>query len=377
MTSPAKHHKHPPLPKPALGEWGRNEVAILGAPCDEIRMLAKSIADGIRENSSVCYIDADHSEDTQGVNAIKPFHAVCTDKIGFRRIDMLDNPSLFDRRAQLSQYDIILINGNHFTAKEQIVILHSKKIASLERKTDRLTHVSTVLEMDVPLSTCAFLHPFLNSNTRIFAAHERDTFVQWLRTRFPVPAVNGLVLAGGHSIRMGTDKSLIPYHGMTQRDYCMQLLEQENLAAFLSCRQDQVAELSQQYRILPDRFTGFGPYGAILTAMMSAPDSAWLVIASDLPFVTRESIHQLLQSRNPTKCATAYLNPATGFPEPLIALWEPKAYPVLLQFLAQGNICPRKVLINSDIHLINAADPEWLLNVNTPEELERVRTRFV
>jgi molybdopterin-guanine dinucleotide biosynthesis protein A len=115
-----------------------------------------------------------------------------------------------------------------------------------------------------------------------------------------------------------------------------------------------------------------GPYGAILTAMMSAPDAAWLVIATDLPFVTGETLQQLIANRNPAKVATAFLNPATGFPEPLITLWEPKAYPVLLSYLAQGNVCPRKALINSDTQIIEARDPQWLVNVNTPEELTKI-----
>jgi len=57
----------------------------------------------------------------------------------------------------------------------------------------------------------------------------------------------------------------------------------------------------------------------------------------------------------------------------LITIWEPKSYPALLSFLAQGYSCPRKVLINSEINLLKAPDPEALTNVNTPEELERVK----
>ena len=57
----------------------------------------------------------------------------------------------------------------------------------------------------------------------------------------------------------------------------------------------------------------------------------------------------------------------------MITIWEPSAYPVLLQFLAQGYCCPRKVLINSDIELLEAANPDALRNVNEPEEMKEVR----
>lgn len=59
-------------------------------------------------------------------------------------------------------------------------------------------------------------------------------------------------------------------------------------------------------------------------------------------------------------------------PEPLIAIWEPKSYAVLLAFLAQGFSCPRKVLLHSDTLILPAPYPVALTNVNTPEEAERL-----
>ncbi|MEZ4985561.1 MAG: hypothetical protein R2795_11085 [Saprospiraceae bacterium] len=41
----------------------------------------------------------------------------------------------------------------------------------------------------------------------------------------------------------------------------------------------------------------------------------------------------------------------------------------MLEFLAQGYSCPRKVLINSDAQIVNPADTTWLRNINTPEEM--------
>jgi molybdopterin-guanine dinucleotide biosynthesis protein A len=38
--------------------------------------------------------------------------------------------------------------------------------------------------------------------------------------------------------------------------------------------------------------------------------------------------------------------------------------------MAQGHSCPRKVLINSKVHLLDAPNPLALKNVNTPEEFD-------
>jgi len=83
-------------------------------------------------------------------------------------------------------------------------------------------------------------------------------------------------------------------------------------------------------------------------------------------------IQQLLEKRDPSKIATAIKGKNKKFPEPLITIWEPKAYPIMLNFLAQGISCPRKVLINSDIEIIEI-DDEFITNVNTPEEFDAVK----
>ncbi|HLF65786.1 MAG TPA: NTP transferase domain-containing protein [Saprospiraceae bacterium] len=375
MSSTGNHHKHPPLARPELGEWGHNEIALLGAPCSLIKMLAESIAESMHTRRNVCYVDADHAEADTYDAATFQFNGLYTDKIHSRRLDFQSNPSVYGRRAILSNQDLILVNGNHFAAKEQIVFLHSKKIESLQRKTDRLTNVIAVIEIDTDLNACPFLNAFLHTHTRVFGSGEQHTLIPWLDKRITEAPVKGLVLAGGKSVRMGTDKSMIQYHGIPQREHLMQMLSSLLLPTYLSCRPGQADEIKTDFPLIPDRFTGLGPYGAILSAMMFAPDYAWLVVATDLPMVTMDTLRQLIEYRNPSKVATAFHNPSTGFPEPLITLWEPKAYPVLLSFLAQGNSCPRKALINSDVQILEPHDPQWLMNVNTPEEAEEAKAK--
>jgi molybdopterin-guanine dinucleotide biosynthesis protein A len=142
---------------------------------------------------------------------------------------------------------------------------------------------------------------------------------------------------------------------------------------FISCREDQRQEIDAGYSTLTDTFTGLGPYGAILSAFREKPDNAWLVVACDLPLLNEKTLKYLIDNRNSSSVATAYQSSFDDFPEPLITIWEPKSYQVLLSFLAQGYSCPRKVLINSDITLLNASTPDDLTNVNTPEDIEKVK----
>jgi molybdopterin-guanine dinucleotide biosynthesis protein A len=172
---------------------------------------------------------------------------------------------------------------------------------------------------------------------------------------------------------MGHDKGAINWHGKNQRYYIADLLKAYTDTVYISCRADQQQEIDPAYQTLTDTFTGMGPFGAILSAFREQPEKAWLVVACDLPLLDKQTLDFLLANRDTSGIATAFESSYNGFPEPLITIWEPKSYPVLLSFLAQGYSCPRKVLINSDTKIIQALNPDALTNVNTPEELERVK----
>jgi molybdopterin-guanine dinucleotide biosynthesis protein A len=185
------------------------------------------------------------------------------------------------------------------------------------------------------------------------------------------PALHGLVLAGGQSARMQRDKGLLDYHGKPQREYAYELLSEFCGEVYLSCRADQVSELEGQFRVVPDTFLGLGPNGGILSAFQHNPDAAWLVVACDLPYLNRETLQYLVENRRPARVATAFMDSQHEFPEPLITIYEPKSYPVLLQMLGLGYSCPRKTLINSDVALLRAPDSQALTNVNEPDEYEK------
>ncbi len=183
-----------------------------------------------------------------------------------------------------------------------------------------------------------------------------------------IPPLNGLVLAGGKSSRMGTAKDKLNWHGKEQRYFAADLLAPFCNEVFISCRQDQLENFDSHYNALPDTFLNMGPFGGILSALRAQRDKAWLVVACDLPLLDKKSLEFLIQSRDREKAATTYESPFDGLPEPLITILEPKSYPLLLNFLGTGNTCPRKVLINSDPLILKPENPDALMNVNTPEE---------
>lgn len=186
--------------------------------------------------------------------------------------------------------------------------------------------------------------------------------------------LNGLVLAGGKSTRMGEDKGLIKWYGKEQRYYLADLLDTFCDEVYISCRDDQQEEIERKgYNALVDKFGDAGPSVGILTAFSHRSDTAWLVVACDLPLLDKETLQFLINNRDEEKVATTFKSPHDGLPEPLITIWEPKGYEVLKSFQQQGYKCPRKALINSDTNIIEPSNATALMNTNTPEEAAKVR----
>jgi molybdopterin-guanine dinucleotide biosynthesis protein A len=279
----------------------------------------------------------------------------------------------YQDKILFSSYDLVLINGNHYAGKSQILLLDKEKEASVRKRLDQITDVKMVIRLQKDVEDFDFLlekfpglsaipHFDFDQTGHIVAQIEKIVDQS-------IPRVKGLVLAGGLSRRMGRDKGLINYFGKSQRSYTAELLKKCNLETRLSVRKEQEVTDTE---VIEDVFLGLGPFGAICSAFQYDPNSAWLVLATDLPYVDESLIRKLLRQRDPSKVATAVKGIKKRFPEPLVTIWEPKAYPIMLQFLSQGISCPRKVLINSDVKLVET-DDAYIYNVNTPEEFDSVR----
>ena len=183
----------------------------------------------------------------------------------------------------------------------------------------------------------------------------------------------GLILAGGFSKRMGQDKALMSYRSKPQVEYVYDALSVCCENVFLSKRPHQPAYQNIPFINDDEDFSNIGPLGGILSAMKSYPEVSWLVMACDLPFVTRETLENLIQNRDAQKMATAFKSTHDGLPEPLCAIWEAHGYQKILEFFKKDIHCPRKVLINSDITILKQKNPQWLNNVNDPREFAQAK----
>jgi len=169
---------------------------------------------------------------------------------------------------------------------------------------------------------------------------------------------------------MGHDKALLQYHGLPQREYVFALLQSYCERVFTSCRPGQ--HIPAELNPLDDMLAIKGPMNGILSAFRKHPECAWLVVAVDMPFVDARAVKALLAARDGTVPAVCFRNPENRLPEPLCTVWEPSAYRLLEDFVGRGEVSPRRFLVEYNALCIAPYDARVILNVNTPEERERL-----
>lgn len=364
-----KHQKHAKLSLRENDSFAPNELAIVGTKCSIIADLVQKISVKLQGTAKLAYLDASHSD---AISA--PAYDIFTvHESGILSTTQLDRRNKFVDRIRFSGYDLLFINGNHNRGSKQILVLDHEKEASVKKRLDQLDRIQFVVKLNDDSGYFDFLlkkHPGIK-NLKCYPINDIEAITSHVHNliKEQIAPVRGLVLAGGKSTRMGKDKTRLEYYGKSQLDHTIALLERNQLKTFVSVGIDQHFDKRE---FIQDKFVGLGAFGAICSAFQHDPNKAWLVLATDLPFVNDHLIRLLLQKRNPAKVATAIKGKSKEFMEPLITIYEPKAYPVLLSFLSQGYSCPRKTLINSDVEIVEA-DDDLIRNINTPEEYEEAK----
>ena len=189
-----------------------------------------------------------------------------------------------------------------------------------------------------------------------------------------VKGLYGLVLSGGQSSRMGSDKSLLKWHGIPQRDYAFQLLMQfcEQVNTSVSAATNSPGFKNP----IRDQFTFGGPVNGILSALELNPDVAWLTLPVDMPLIDRTIIEFLISNRDQSKMATCFRYKGSSNLQPLLAIWEPQCRKPLLAYCQTGESSPHQFLKTVAVHYVDIADDKVLTSINSPADLAAFQQRW-
>ncbi len=196
------------------------------------------------------------------------------------------------------------------------------------------------------------------------------------QTQFDRPI--GLVLCGGKSERMTSDKALIEYHGMPQWQYVHQLLQPfcEEVYLSLNSQQALVWSIPSNIHSIIDKeiFMNHGPMTALLSAVELVKEQPVFVVACDYPLLEKKHLRQLLDRRTTNSEVTCFSS--GGLPEPLISIFEIAALKNLTPFFANGSDSIFKFIEQSNSTYIEVENSAFLKNVNSEEDMELLKKKL-
>jgi molybdopterin-guanine dinucleotide biosynthesis protein A len=188
--------------------------------------------------------------------------------------------------------------------------------------------------------------------------------------------ITGIILAGGKNLRMGKNKALLNVNGERIIDRTKNLFL-ELFDEVLLVTNSFPDYLDLNLRMVADLHPGKGALGGIYTGLFHASHTHAFVAACDMPFLNKDLIRHLID------LSPGYdiVIPKTqdGL-QPLHAIYSQKGLPFMEELIRQDNlkiidffhrVKKREVLTEEILPL----DPRLasFLNVNTPEELARIK----
>lgn len=147
------------------------------------------------------------------------------------------------------------------------------------------------------------------------------------------PEFEALILAGGESRRMGRNKSLLPYGGVTLIEHILNQLRTVTPVIRISTN-DGAAFSHLHLPLVPDLVPGQGPLMGIASGLVSATRPWVLVVATDIPELPLDILPELWAASDGHRCVVP--RDETGRLQPHFGLYHRELGDSMLDMLGQG-----------------------------------------
>lgn len=185
--------------------------------------------------------------------------------------------------------------------------------------------------------------------------------------------ITGIILAGGKSSRMGTDKGLIEVNGITMIEHVINALKPFNIPLLIVSNNPEYQKFDLP--VVEDIIKDKGPIAGIATGLYHSKTKYNIIVSCDTPFITTELISYLLKKREGFDITMAKKNEKT---HPLIGIYTRDCYKTFNNELASNHLklmdaCMKLKTKIVDVSKTSPFNCENLFrNINTKEELENI-----
>lgn len=182
-----------------------------------------------------------------------------------------------------------------------------------------------------------------------------------------------VILAGGHSSRMGTDKALLEING---KRFIGAIAGEMSFFVEKYIARGAMEEITEgTWQVIPDIYPDCGPLGGLHAALTACKSDALLCVPCDMPLIGAELANELCAHLSEEYDAVI-VKDTDGRIHPVCGIYKKTAADVIEQQLLAGNYRMMHVLDRLRITYVVPDDPmkeKQLSNINTPEDLRMLK----
>lgn len=183
--------------------------------------------------------------------------------------------------------------------------------------------------------------------------------------------ITGIILAGGKSERMGTDKGFLTFEGKSFTQRIIDALR-PLVSEIIIISNNPAYDIFNLKRIHDD-IENAGPLAGVYSGLHHSKTEYNLILSCDIPLINTNTLEMLIKAKN--KESDIIQLESNGKSMPLIALYKKPCETLFHQLLQQGerrlqfavNKCKVMTII------LDSESDIFTRNVNTPNELKEIK----
>lgn len=181
---------------------------------------------------------------------------------------------------------------------------------------------------------------------------------------------SAILLAGGKSSRMGRDKAMLPFRGVTLLEWQVRKLRGLGIEDIMLSGDRGHME---GVRVIPDEYPGRGPLGGLHACMKRACHPDCLVLSVDVPLVPAQALAELIRVHRESGAAVTLLRHGDKW-EPLMGVYRSGLHRIAGPLLEGRDTAVRRLLDETGFQLVDwQVDEALFLNCNRPEDYARLQ----
>lgn len=185
--------------------------------------------------------------------------------------------------------------------------------------------------------------------------------------------ITAIILAGGKSSRMKTEKGLVPFRKKPLVLHVIDAVKKITNKIIIVTSNPEYKQLG--YPCIEDKMKDKGPLGGIYTGLFNSATQKNLLLGCDMPFLSERLLQEITANCGDED---VLLSEHHGLAEPLCSVFDKNCMMQFRQLLEKNQLKITDALVGLKTRVISFDKEEWFVgnefaNINSIEELDKFK----